>query len=405
MSPTESNTTLSKHKAQPRWQSQALERDDCFSSAFEFAAIGMTLVSPEGRFMQVNQALCQLLGYTAPELLNLTFQDLTHPDDLEADLAFVVQMLRGELNTYQMEKRYFHKNGATIWVLLSVSLIRDATGAPEFFISQIQDMTALKQSEEHRQKLLEKLYQARKEEGVQRIVEAIAGEFEHILQQVTNNLEAVVAGGALNNPIRPQLDEALKSARRGTDLSRLMRSCIGQRTEKRGFLDLSYTCRAVLANISTSLLQILKTDFPHQGPLVQADGEQIQEVLHNLLNNAAEATAGGRGTITLTLSSLPANTLKNYTLQPMDWQPAADQYAILTVADTGPGISPEHMEQIFDPFFTDKVPGRGLGLPVALGIIKAHDGALAIESQPHQGTRVHIFLPVTDKEGFTTKPF
>src|ERR1043166_783171 len=113
--------------------------DSLFQSAFEFAAIGMALVSPEGKWLRVNRSLCAITGYTEAELLDRTFQQITHPDDLESDLANVRRMLAGEIDTYQMEKRYFHKNGSVVWILLSVSLVRTKSGEPLFFIGQIQD--------------------------------------------------------------------------------------------------------------------------------------------------------------------------------------------------------------------------------------------------------------------------
>ena len=138
------------HDISRRKQSElALRESEArFSSAFEYAAIGKALVSPEGRWLKVNQATCDMLGYTRAELLNKTFQDITHPDDLEADLVQVQALLRGEIDTYQMQKRYFHKSGAVVWALLSVSLMRDPQGAPLYFISQIVDITERKRAED-----------------------------------------------------------------------------------------------------------------------------------------------------------------------------------------------------------------------------------------------------------------
>jgi len=119
-----------------------------FFSAFEYAPIGMALVSPEGNWIKVNQTLCALLGYTPEELQKKTFQDVTHPDDLEADLNYVGQMLTGEISSYQTEKRYFHKTGRVVWIWLSVSLVRDGKGQPLYFIAQIQDFTERKRGEE-----------------------------------------------------------------------------------------------------------------------------------------------------------------------------------------------------------------------------------------------------------------
>ncbi|RPI87570.1 MAG: PAS domain S-box protein, partial [Chloroflexi bacterium] len=124
------------------------QSEERFSSAFEYASIGMALVTPEGQWLRVNRALCDLIGYSEAELLEKTFQDITHPDDLQSDLDYVHQLLRGETNSYQMEKRYFHKSGRWVWVLLSVSLVRDNQGKPLYFISQIQDITERKQAED-----------------------------------------------------------------------------------------------------------------------------------------------------------------------------------------------------------------------------------------------------------------
>ena len=112
-----------------------------FRDAVEYSAIGIATVGLDGSWITLNKALCDLLGYTQEELLGRTFQDITHPEDLNADLENVGQMLAGKLTHYHMEKRYFHKDGRVIWAILSVSLVRDADQKPNFFVSQIQDIT------------------------------------------------------------------------------------------------------------------------------------------------------------------------------------------------------------------------------------------------------------------------
>ena len=124
------------------------ESQQRFSNAFEYAPIGMALVAPDGRWLKVNRAVCQILGYTADELLSTTFQALTHPDDLFADLEYVQHMLRGEISTYEIEKRYFHKSGSIVWALLSVTLVKGEQGQPQYFISQVVDITERKRAEE-----------------------------------------------------------------------------------------------------------------------------------------------------------------------------------------------------------------------------------------------------------------
>jgi PAS domain S-box-containing protein len=124
------------------------ESEERFSNAFEFAPIGIALVSLEGRWIKVNRSLCDLLGYSEAELAVKTFQEITHHEDLDTDLGYVKQMLAGEILSYQMEKRYIHKAGEVVWVLLSVSLVKDGSGKPQYFISQIQDITQRRRAEE-----------------------------------------------------------------------------------------------------------------------------------------------------------------------------------------------------------------------------------------------------------------
>jgi diguanylate cyclase (GGDEF)-like protein/PAS domain S-box-containing protein len=124
------------------------DSEERFRSAFDHAAIGMALVAPDGRWLQVNRSICQIVGYTEHELLVRDFQSITHPDDLDADLAQVRRLLAEEIQDYQMVKRYIHRQGHLVWVLLSVSLVRDGDGKPVHFISQIQDVTRRKETED-----------------------------------------------------------------------------------------------------------------------------------------------------------------------------------------------------------------------------------------------------------------
>jgi diguanylate cyclase (GGDEF)-like protein/PAS domain S-box-containing protein len=124
------------------------EAEERFANAFEEAPIGMALVGLDGRFLRVNRALPEIVGRDAEALLSLTFQDITHPDDLEADLELVRKVVAGERRSYRMQKRYLRADGEQVWVLLSVSLVRDDAGEPLYFVSQIEDVTERRRSED-----------------------------------------------------------------------------------------------------------------------------------------------------------------------------------------------------------------------------------------------------------------
>jgi PAS domain S-box-containing protein len=142
--------TLQKEAERQRQQMEEvlLESETRFRNAFNHTAAGMALVAPNGRFLKVNSMLCRFWGYDEDELLGLTFQEITCPEDLEANLQLVQQILAGEINFYHFEKRYLTKQGNLVWGLLSVSLVRDADNQPLYFISQVQDITQRQEAEE-----------------------------------------------------------------------------------------------------------------------------------------------------------------------------------------------------------------------------------------------------------------
>lgn len=117
------------------------EKEEQFRHAFDYAPIGMALVSPQGEWIRVNKTLCNMLGYNHTEFIKRTFQDITHPDDLDIDLQQMYQLLDNNVTGYNMDKRYYHKNGSTIWASLNVTLVRDQQQKPLYFVSQIIDIS------------------------------------------------------------------------------------------------------------------------------------------------------------------------------------------------------------------------------------------------------------------------
>ncbi|MFA3761962.1 diguanylate cyclase [Yersinia sp. 2544 StPb PI] len=143
-----------------------IESENRFRNAMEYSAIGMALVSPQGQWMQVNQALCKLLGYSQETLLTLTFQQITHPDDLSADLKLLDDLYHGRIPSYSMEKRYIRSDGEIVWALLVVSVVRDHQQQPLYFISQAEDINELKKTEIINRRLMERITLANEAGGI-----------------------------------------------------------------------------------------------------------------------------------------------------------------------------------------------------------------------------------------------
>jgi diguanylate cyclase (GGDEF)-like protein/PAS domain S-box-containing protein len=155
--PDESLRMLGLNIDMTDWVEMLADSEARFSSTFEQAAVGIAHVATDGRWLAVNRRCCEIVGYTKEELLNLTFGDITYPDDLETDWSFVRELLRGDRASYSMEKRYLTKGKRIVWVNLTVSLVRKRDGHPHYFISVIEDITARKQLEAERDALIDEL--------------------------------------------------------------------------------------------------------------------------------------------------------------------------------------------------------------------------------------------------------
>jgi PAS domain S-box-containing protein len=133
---------------QRRAEAKLRESEERFHMAFDYAGIGMALVGMDGRWLQVNRTLCEIVGYDEPTLLAKTFQQITHPDDLARDMEAAQRLAAGDIRFYHMDKRYLHREGHAIWVRLTVSLVRDASGKPLNFVSQVEDISEARRTEQ-----------------------------------------------------------------------------------------------------------------------------------------------------------------------------------------------------------------------------------------------------------------
>ena len=223
---------------------------------------------------------------------------------------------------------------------------------------------------------------------------AIAHHYNNQLQVVLGNLELAMDTLPACAAARENLTAAIQAAHRAAEVSTQMLAYLGQSSGEKQPLNLSEVCRQNIPLLLSTMPVVLDTDFVMPGPLISANANQLQQLLLNLVTNAWEAVGSNRGAIHLKVSTVPATGILNSVRFPADWQPQASAYACLEVADAGCGIAEADLEKIFDPFFSRKFLGRGLGLAVVLGIARAHDAGITVESEPGQGSTFRVYFPL-----------
>ena len=269
----------------------------------------------------------------------------------------------------------------------------------------VREIAEHKQTEADKEKLEAQNRQLQKAESLGRMAGAIAHHFNNQLGVVIGNLEMAIDDLPPGAGSIPNLTAAMQSAGKAAEMSGLMLTYLGQQPRQTEPLDLAEVCLRSLPILRAGMpgKVVLETDLSTPGPVISADASQIQQVLTNLLTNAWEAVGEERRNIRLRVKTVsPADISTTYRF-PQNWQPQNHDYACLEAADAGCGIADTDIEKIFDPFFSSKFTGRGLGLPVVMGIVRAHGGAVTVESQRGRGSIFRVFFPL-NREEFLRQP-
>jgi PAS domain S-box-containing protein len=359
--------------------------EERFRATFEQAAVGIAHVAIDGGWLRVNQRLCEIVGYPHDELLKITFQQITHPDDLNTDLDYLNQVLAGRRENYAMEKRYVRKDGAIVWANLTVSLVRGSDGDPAYFISIVEDIGARKLMEET-------LRQSEKLEAVGQLTSSIAHDFGNFLNVIKGNLQLLEPYQIGRRPA-----EYLKSALAGADLAeKLIRQLLSfTRRQEPEFepLDVNRLIGSIedlLRRAAGDTVDFTMTLSPLEC-LTIGDGAQLESALFNLIANARDALADRTGKISVTTAIVSRADPK------IGESPAvARDYVEIAVADNGHGMPPDVVARATEPFFTTKPVGAGTGLglsQVARSVAQAN-GVTSIESSVGVGTTIRLFLPL-----------
>jgi two-component system cell cycle sensor histidine kinase/response regulator CckA len=364
------------------------ESEERFRATFEQAAVGITIVAGDGRFLSVNQRLSDMVGYSPRELANLRFQDITHPDDLELNLALRRPMVANDAPAYAMEKRYIHKDGSIVWVHVTASQARDVAGQTGYSIGIIQDITARKQLEEE-------LRHAQRMEGVGQLAGGIAHDFNNLLTVIRARSELAAARLQDADPLRRDLQLIQKTADRAAALTRQLLAFSRKQVLQPKVVALDELITGATDLLKRLIGEHIDLTFEPGADVgrVRVDPGQLEQVIVNLAVNARDVMPEG-GLLTLETANVELDAA--YAARHVDV--VAGSYVMLAVSDTGMGMSHEIQARIFEPFFTTKGPGKGtgLGLSTVYGIVKQSGGHIRVDSEPGAGTTFKVYLPRTD---------
>ncbi|WP_047551082.1 sensor histidine kinase [Psychroserpens sp. Hel_I_66] len=357
----------------------SLVKDELFENIFTYAYGGIAIVGLKGNWVKVNDSICELFGYTKEELYNLSFQDITHRDDLDVDLDHMNQLLGDEIQNYQIEKRYFHKKGHVVWALLSVSIVRDTLGNPLYFISQIIDISNQKSANWHMQFLM----------NVVKGQNEKLNDFAHIathdirthvgnLGSITEFLEEDIDSLADNENYK-MLKESIKNLDETIKHLNDIRLDKPKKFNSLNELDLYDYVKKAMYNISAiakkeqcEIINLVDKDLRVLG--IEA---YLDSIILNFLTNSIKYRSPDRNAV-IEISTAVKGI-----------------YVILKIKDNGLGID---LEKNKDKLFTlngtlhKHHDSRGVGLYITKSHIESIGGKIEVESKVDEGTCFTIYL-------------
>ncbi|MEQ8970952.1 MAG: PAS domain S-box protein [Coleofasciculus sp. C1-SOL-03] len=372
------------------------ESEERFRAIFEQAAVGIALGTPSRQFIRVNQRFCDLVGYEESELLQLSFPDITHPDDRAAELNDLTQLLAGQRSTYSREKRFIRKDGQWQWVNISVSLVRTWTDAPNYMIGIVEDIQQRKQTEAALQQALDEAEAANR--GKSEFLANMSHELRTPLNAILGFTQLMARDASLNQDQQDYLGIITRS---GEHLLDLINNVLNMSKIEAGRISLSETS-VDLYSLIDSIAEMLRLKALSKGVqlIVErtanvprygvADEGKLRQILINLVGNAVKFTSQGQ-------VILRVKDISDTTTAPMNIETQSRLF--FEVEDTGVGIPADELDTLFQAFVQTKTSqrsqsGTGLGLAISRRFVQLMGGDITIHSTPGQGTLIKFDLPI-----------
>ena len=354
-----------------------------FKALIKNSSDSITILDKDGIQIYVSEVVKRMLGYNPAELINISvIEEMIHPDDQEETRAAFVKLLQGGETSVQYRHR--HKNGS--WVYL------EAWGTNQLenpdirgIVVNVRDITDRKRAEAEQLALERQLLQAQKLESLGVLAGGIAHDFNNILTAIMGNISYARMDHDASQHAYEPLIRAEKAAKRAAGLAKQLLSFSKGGEPVKKFISVRQAVEdAVSLVLSGSSVEAV-IDLPADLHAVNADEGQLSQAFHNIIINAVQAMPdGGRLIVSARNVAITGESRPG---------PAGGAYVEITFADKGCGIAAEDLERIFDPYFTSKADGSGLGLASTYSIIKKHTGHISVSSTPGKGTTFTILLP------------
>jgi PAS domain S-box-containing protein len=343
----------------------------------------------------------RLRGYRAEEVIGHPVAEFFTEEGVAALTRHMqerqrVEQEEGFSGFMTFEAQHRCKDGRARWGEVMSKPDRDAQGTLLGYHGITRECTDRRLAEAEKARLEALEHQLQKTESLGRMAGAIAHHFNNQLQTVMGSLEQVSQRYASADTDR-SIHLAKQATKQAAEMSRLMLVYLGQTDSPRHPCHLGDLCLASLATLRTGLPAgvSLEVACPSPGPVIRANPEQIHQVLDALMANAWQAMDPRGGHLQVRLGTYPAAAIPELHRFPVDWNLLAQEYVCLEVADSGCGIAEADCQKLFDPFFSTKFTGRGLGLPVVLGIMQAHEGGITVQGRQGLGSSFRLWFPVS----------
>jgi two-component system cell cycle sensor histidine kinase/response regulator CckA len=386
-------TDISNNK---RIEAELQESENKFRSIFEQAALGVARVSLDGTWLEVNNKLCFIVGYSQQELLSKTSQNLTHLEDLTMEKFAIRRLINDVIKNYTTEKRYYNRSGNIVWVNLTMSLVRDINNQPDYFIYIIEDISRQKNDEALQLSLTEQLHQAQKVGAIGNLAGEISHDFNNMLAIIQGQAEMAMSELEPNDAVIENLKAILKAANHSATLAHQLLIFAQKQTIERKVLNLNESVSAMVTMLERLISKRISLSWNKAENLwsVKVNPSQIEQILVNLYINAKDAIANV-GFIKIKTVNYTVEKKTHHHLEPKSsLSLQAGNYVQISVRDNGSGMTNAVLERAFEPFFTTKKLGKGtgLGLSTVFGAVKHNGGFIEILSKPNVGTRVNVYF-------------